>query len=87
MRPVFLTDHSPENDSESPDWVNEHREIAKGSCEEIPCAVEEMENLLKSPVVPLPKKAAKILVAGTHADNLGYQCRWLDKKMAGTRGK
>lgn len=26
------------------------------------------------PVLPLPKKAPKILVAGTHADNLGYQC-------------
>ena len=26
------------------------------------------------PIVPLPKKAPKILVAGTNADNLGYQC-------------
>lgn len=26
------------------------------------------------PLLPLPKKAGKILVAGTHADNLGYQC-------------
>jgi beta-glucosidase len=26
------------------------------------------------PLLPLPKKANKILVAGTHADNLGYQC-------------
>ena len=26
------------------------------------------------PLLPLPKKAAKILVAGSHADNLGYQC-------------
>lgn len=26
------------------------------------------------PLLPLPKKAKKILVAGTHADNLGYQC-------------
>lgn len=25
-------------------------------------------------LLPLPKKAGKILVAGTHADNLGYQC-------------
>ncbi|XP_020551868.1 uncharacterized protein LOC105168898 isoform X3 [Sesamum indicum] len=25
-------------------------------------------------LLPLPKKASKILVAGTHADNLGYQC-------------
>lgn len=26
------------------------------------------------PLLPLPKKASKILVAGVHADNLGYQC-------------
>lgn len=26
------------------------------------------------PLLPLPKKATKILVAGSHADNLGYQC-------------
>lgn len=27
-----------------------------------------------SPLLPLPKQASKILVAGTHANNLGYQC-------------
>ncbi|KAK4856814.1 hypothetical protein QYF36_021589 [Acer negundo] len=26
------------------------------------------------PLLPLPKKTTKILVAGSHADNLGYQC-------------
>ncbi|KAM0070354.1 putative glucan 1,3-beta-glucosidase [Helianthus debilis subsp. tardiflorus] len=26
------------------------------------------------PVLPLPKRASKVLVAGSHADNLGYQC-------------
>lgn len=26
------------------------------------------------PMLPLPKYAPKILVAGTHANNLGYQC-------------
>jgi beta-glucosidase len=26
------------------------------------------------PIFPLPKKASKVLVAGSHADNLGYQC-------------
>jgi len=26
------------------------------------------------PLLPLPKKSGKILVAGAHADNLGYQC-------------
>lgn len=27
-----------------------------------------------TPLLPLPKKTPKILVAGTHADDLGYQC-------------
>ena len=27
-----------------------------------------------SPLIPLPKKGVKILVAGTYANNLGYQC-------------
>lgn len=26
------------------------------------------------PLLPLPKRVSKILVAGSHADNLGYQC-------------
>lgn len=27
-----------------------------------------------NPLLPLPKKVSRILVAGSHADNLGYQC-------------
>lgn len=51
----------------------EHRELAQE-------AVRKSLVLLKNgnssnkPFLPLPKKATKILVAGTHADNLGYQC-------------
>ncbi|CAN4100721.1 unnamed protein product [Withania somnifera] len=51
----------------------EHRELARE-------AVRKSLVLLKNgkstsqPLLPLPKKAPKILVAGTHADNLGYQC-------------
>ncbi|KAA0058158.1 beta-glucosidase BoGH3B-like [Cucumis melo var. makuwa] len=51
----------------------EHRELARE-------AVRKSLVLLKNgpsadkPLLPLPKKAGKILVAGTHADNLGYQC-------------
>ncbi|WCJ19155.1 Glycosyl hydrolase family protein [Euphorbia peplus] len=51
----------------------EHRDLARE-------AVRKSLVLLKngksgsSPLLPLPKKASKILVAGTHADNLGYQC-------------
>lgn len=51
----------------------EHRELGRE-------AVRKSLVLLKNgkkpeqPLLPLPKKAPKILVAGTHADNLGYQC-------------
>ncbi|KAJ7949475.1 Beta-glucosidase [Quillaja saponaria] len=51
----------------------EHRDLARE-------AVRKSLVLLKNgkngtaPLLPLPKKAPKILVAGTHADNLGYQC-------------
>ncbi|XP_010535769.1 PREDICTED: uncharacterized protein LOC104810969 [Tarenaya hassleriana] len=51
----------------------EHRELARE-------AVRKSLVLLKNgksadkPLLPLPKKAGKILVSGTHADNLGYQC-------------
>ncbi|KAK4414821.1 Beta-glucosidase BoGH3B [Sesamum alatum] len=51
----------------------EHRELARE-------AVRKSLVLLKNggsgdkPLIPLPKKASKILVAGTHADNIGNQC-------------
>ncbi|KAG6639789.1 hypothetical protein I3843_10G117700 [Carya illinoinensis] len=51
----------------------EHRELARE-------AVRRSLVLLKNgesadmPLLPLPKKASKILVTGSHADNLGYQC-------------
>lgn len=51
----------------------EHRELARE-------AVRKSLVLLKNgksaaePLLPLPKKATTILVAGSHADNLGYQC-------------
>ncbi|KAM5546501.1 hypothetical protein ABKV19_002435 [Rosa sericea] len=50
-----------------------HRDLARE-------AVRKSLVLLKNgkngtnPVLPLPKKVPKILVAGSHADNLGYQC-------------
>ncbi|KAJ4767248.1 Glycosyl hydrolase family protein [Rhynchospora pubera] len=50
-----------------------HRDLARE-------AVRKSLVLLKNgkygekPLLPLPKKAGKILVAGAHADNLGYQC-------------
>ena len=51
----------------------EHRELARE-------AARKSFVLLKNgkfsgdEVIPLSRKASKILVAGSHADNLGYQC-------------
>ncbi|KAL6276687.1 hypothetical protein ACE6H2_020288 [Prunus campanulata] len=45
--------------------------FGEGSSEEVTCASEERR---KCRYTPLPKKAFRILVAGTHANNLGYQC-------------
>ncbi|XP_074581670.1 uncharacterized protein LOC141838162 [Curcuma longa] len=51
----------------------EHRNLARE-------AVRKSLVLLKNgksandPLLPFPKKAKKVLVAGAHADNLGYQC-------------
>ena len=65
-------------------FIKEHRELARE-------AVRKSLVLLKngnSPnqqFLPLPKKARRILVAGSHASNLGYQCGgWSIQWMGGT---
>ncbi|RHN50783.1 putative glucan 1,3-beta-glucosidase [Medicago truncatula] len=64
-----LADYSLADQIGSP----EHRELARE-------AVRKSLVLLKNgkssdkPILPLPKKAPKILVAGSHADNIGNQC-------------
>ncbi|KZV30572.1 lysosomal beta glucosidase-like [Dorcoceras hygrometricum] len=63
----------------------EHRELARE-------AVRKSLVLLKNgkednkPLLPLSKKAPKILVAGSHADNLGYQCGGWTIKWQGGNG-
>ncbi|CAO2193199.1 unnamed protein product [Urochloa humidicola] len=63
----------------------EHRALARE-------AVRRSLVLLKNgkpgeaPLLPLPKKASRILVAGTHADNLGYQCGGWTITWQGTGG-
>ncbi|KAG5603109.1 hypothetical protein H5410_034479, partial [Solanum commersonii] len=53
--------------------IQEHRNLARE-------AVRKSLVLLKNgktasnPLLPLPKKMSRILIAGSHADNLGYQC-------------
>ncbi|CAO2185204.1 unnamed protein product [Urochloa humidicola] len=63
----------------------EHRSLARE-------AVRRSLVLLKNgkpgeaPLLPLPKNARRILVAGTHADNLGYQCGGWTITWQGTGG-
>ncbi|KAL3850235.1 hypothetical protein ACJIZ3_012117 [Penstemon smallii] len=63
----------------------EHRELARE-------AVRKSLVLLKNgkranePLVPLPKKVPKILVAGSHADNLGNQCGGWTMEWQGVQG-
>ncbi|XP_062095845.1 uncharacterized protein LOC133801615 isoform X2 [Humulus lupulus] len=51
----------------------EHRELAREAVRKSLVLLKNGESTNK-PLIPLPKKAKKILVAGTHAHNLGYQC-------------
>ncbi|KAE8683667.1 Detected protein of confused Function [Hibiscus syriacus] len=50
-----------------------HRELAREAVRKSLVLLKNDESADK-PLLPLPKKATKILVAGTHADNLGYEC-------------
>ncbi|OVA12294.1 Glycoside hydrolase [Macleaya cordata] len=50
-----------------------HRDLAREAVRKSLVLLKNGKSVDK-PVLPLPKKATKILVAGSHADNLGYQC-------------
>nr|GMD61642.1 lysosomal beta glucosidase-like [Ipomoea batatas] len=52
----------------------EHRELAREAVRKSLVLLKNGKSDDSQPLMPLPKKAAKILVAGTHAHNLGYQC-------------
>ncbi|KAH7536850.1 hypothetical protein FEM48_Zijuj03G0030000 [Ziziphus jujuba var. spinosa] len=51
----------------------EHRDLAREAVRKSLVLLKNGKNET-NPVLPLPKKVTKILVAGSHADNLGYQC-------------
>ncbi|RZB50965.1 Beta-glucosidase BoGH3B [Glycine soja] len=63
-----------------------HRDLARK-------AVQKSLDLLKNgkdpskPFLPLIRNAKRILVAGTHADDLGYQCRGWTKAWYGMSGR
>ncbi|GAB4859894.1 hypothetical protein Ancab_011375 [Ancistrocladus abbreviatus] len=50
-----------------------HRDLAREAVRKSLVLLKNGKNV-DAPMLPLPKKADKILVAGIHADNLGYQC-------------
>ncbi|RDX63117.1 hypothetical protein CR513_58491, partial [Mucuna pruriens] len=50
-----------------------HRKLARNAVRKSLVLLKNGENV-DQPLLPLPKKASKILVAGSHVDNLGYQC-------------
>ncbi|KAJ7971913.1 Beta-glucosidase [Quillaja saponaria] len=63
----------------------EHRELARESVRKSLVLLKNGESTDK-PLLPLPKKAPKILVAGSHADNLGYQCGGWTMEWQGVSG-
>ncbi|KAF5729380.1 beta-D-glucan exohydrolase family protein [Tripterygium wilfordii] len=52
----------------------EHRELAREAVRKSLVLLKNGKSASDQPLLPLPKKAPKILVAGTHAHNLGLQC-------------
>jgi beta-glucosidase-like glycosyl hydrolase len=54
--------------------AQEHRELAREAVRKSLVLLKNGKSAYAGPVLPLPRKSQRILVAGTHADNLGYQC-------------
>ncbi|KAB2627189.1 lysosomal beta glucosidase-like [Pyrus ussuriensis x Pyrus communis] len=57
------------------DFSLDHRDLAREAVRKFIVLLKNGKNgNITDLVIPLPKKVSKILVAGSHADNLGYQC-------------
>ncbi|KHN22996.1 Lysosomal beta glucosidase [Glycine soja] len=63
----------------------EHRDLAREAVRKSLVLLKNGKNE-SAPLLPLPKKVPKILVAGSHADNLGYQCGGWTIKWQGFSG-
>ncbi|KAL9171543.1 hypothetical protein ABFS82_04G216000 [Erythranthe guttata] len=63
----------------------EHRELAREAARKSLVLLKNGKHGSK-PLLPLPKKTSKILVAGSHADNLGYQCGGWTIEWQGVQG-
>ncbi|KAJ4890448.1 Glycosyl hydrolase family protein [Raphanus sativus] len=64
----------------------EHREIAREAVRKSLVLLKN-EKYLEKPFLPLDRNTKKVLVAGTHADNLGFQCGGLSKTWQGESGR
>lgn len=64
----------------------EHRDLAREAVRKSLVLLKNGKSS-KKPMLPLSKKASKVLVAGTHADNLGYQCGGWTIDWQGVSGK
>nr|XP_043631445.1 beta-glucosidase BoGH3B-like [Erigeron canadensis] len=63
----------------------EHRDLAREAVRKTLVLLKNGKSI-KKPLLPLPKKASKILVAGSHANNLGYQCGGWTSQWQGVSG-
>ncbi|CAH9094208.1 unnamed protein product [Cuscuta europaea] len=64
----------------------EHREVAREAVRKSLVLLKNGKNDDK-PFLPLDKNAKRILIAGTHADDLGYQCGGWTSSWTGSSGK
>nr|6JGG_A Chain A, BETA-D-GLUCAN GLUCOHYDROLASE ISOENZYME EXO1 [Hordeum vulgare subsp. vulgare]6JGK_A Chain A, Uncharacterized protein [Hordeum vulgare subsp. vulgare]6LBV_A Chain A, Beta-D-glucan exohydrolase isoenzyme ExoI [Hordeum vulgare subsp. vulgare]6LC5_A Chain A, Beta-D-glucan exohydrolase isoenzyme ExoI [Hordeum vulgare subsp. vulgare] len=65
----------------------EHRDLAREAARKSLVLLKNGKTSTDAPLLPLPKKAPKILVAGSHADNLGYQCGGWTIEFQGDTGR
>lgn len=54
--------------------MQSHRHLAREAVRKSLVLLKNGKEYSNNPILPLPKKTSKILVAGTHANNLGLQC-------------
>lgn len=66
--------------------MQEHREVAREAVRKSLVLLKNGKNDDK-PFLPLDRTAERILVVGTHADDLGNQCGGWTKTKSGQSGK
>ncbi|KAL4335703.1 hypothetical protein GQ457_07G042210 [Hibiscus cannabinus] len=68
------------------DFLQLHRELAREAVCKSLVLLKNGKNPGK-PFLPLKKNAKRVLIAGTHADDLGYQCRGWTRYWQGSSGR